>query len=236
MTDMTIDPSARQVDMPLRSALITNRPFIIGFRTVLIVAAVAGILLLRLPSAFIYFTVQSNTFLIIVTGLNLAAVLRGAQPVALPVKGAATLYILITGLVYNIILAPTIHYKPTDFQVPLIGGTVSNDLLHLLTPLMALLDWLLFDPHQPIRWRSALIWLSYPISYLAFAVLRVQIIDTGLIPSGGTRYPYGFINADKIGYGGVVINTFIYGFAFWLLGLLLISTNRAIGRRMAKRQ
>jgi len=113
--------------------------------------------------------------------------------------------------------------------VPFIGGMLSNDLLHIVAPIMAVLDWLLFDVHGKLQWRYALCWLLYPLVYLAFVLIRGLFV-TGPFSYPYLHYPYPFLNVDKIGYRGVVLNTVIYGVAFWVIGIVFVGVDRAIGR------
>lgn len=234
---MAHPPIAPQTEVraaPRRTAVIADVRIAFVWRTLIVLAAIAGILQLSLPSSFIFFTVQSNAILVAVVGYELIAMARHKSPLPLPIKGAATLYILITGLVYNIILAPTVHVAPGTVTVPIIGRTPSNVLLHIVTPTLALLDWLLFETHTALRWRTALLWLAYLFGYLGFVLIRGLLIDASLVSSNGTRYPYPFVNVDRIGYGGVAVNTALYASAFWLLGLVLIALNQWLARRTAR--
>lgn len=214
-----------------RGAVVANANVVLVWRLVLVVAAVVGILLLPVVPSLVFFTIQSNLLLAAVFGYDVITMVRKKPLLPLQIKGAVTLYILITGLVYNIILAPATHLAPGTLTVPLIGGTPRNDLLHILTPILALVDWLLFDAHVALRWRTALFWLSYPLAYMGFILIRGVLINAAMVPDGGTRYPYGFINVDHLGYGGVALNMVIYGFAFWLLGCALIAINHWLARR-----
>jgi hypothetical protein len=144
-------------------------------------------------------------------------------------KGAVTVYITITALVYNLILARTLGPSTDGIIVPILGGTLYNDLLHIIAPIMAVLDWLLFDVHGRFHWRYALQWLSYPLLYLAFVLIR-GVLVTGPFVFPYVHYPYGFLDVDTIGYGGVAINTLIYGVAFWLIGLVFVGIDRLLAR------
>jgi hypothetical protein len=210
-----------------RSALVRSRWFILTWRVIIVVASITGVWLFsKSISGFftelIFFTIQSNLFLAISITYAAWATMKSKSTPAPALKGGVTLYILITALVYNLLLAKP--PAPDSIIVPLIGGALNSDLLHILTPIMAILDWLLFDLHGGLRWKHTLNWLSYPLAYLAFALIR------GLFVSSESRYPYDFLNADRLGYGGVALNAISYGIAFWLLGLLLVALDRLLSR------
>ncbi|MGH9894794.1 MAG: Pr6Pr family membrane protein, partial [bacterium] len=125
---------------------------------------------------FSYFTILAN----------IAAMLLMARQAAQPewmernggLRGAVTLYMTITGLVYAFILRP-------------IGADVGNyrpsiDFIeHTLAPVAVLQDWLLFPPRQPLRTGVLWSWLVFPAVYLAYSLLRG--------PSAGW-YPYPFLD------------------------------------------
>ncbi len=154
----------------------------------------------------------------------LLAVVRGVAGPAPFVKSAVTFYISITGLVYNFLLTRMVSPEQLQIISPL-----SNMLLHTVTPVMAVIDWLLFDVHGRLRWRDALLWLLYPAAYFVFALVRGALIGAGWL-GGYFKYPYPFLNVDTLGNGGVARNFMIYGVGFWLLGLLFVALDRLIKR------
>jgi hypothetical protein len=99
---------------------------------------------------------------------------------------------------------------------------------------MVVLDWLLFDAHTPLRWRNALLWVSYPLAYLAFVLVRGLVVK-GPFQYPYLHYPYPFLDVDHLGYGGVLQNVLIYGIAFWLLGLVFVAINRSLAARFSRR-
>jgi hypothetical protein len=162
---------------------------------------------------FVYFTTQSNTLvgLCFLAGAIGPWLSRPGPPEV--VRGAVTLYILVTFLVYHLILAnPASGFSDGGAQL----GTVQNVLLHTVTPLLALLDWVLIRTRRlRLRWAAA--WLAYPLAYLAFALVRGAIVH---------RYPYPFLDVRSIGYGGVAIVSLGLVVVFWLLALIVVALGR----------
>jgi hypothetical protein len=223
-------------------AIVSNRLLVVVWRILIIVASLTGIVLgskniSDFVARLLYFTIQSNLILVVCIGYAAWATLRnGAGPSPL-LKGAATVYISITGLVYNLILAKALAASPLPpgtIIVPFIGGTLSNDLVHIIAPLMAVIDWLLFDIHGRLRWQYPLRWLVYPLAYLAFVLIRGLLVH-GPFVYPNLHYPYPFLNVDTIGYSGVALNTVIYGVAFWLIGLVFVVVDRPILARFSRR-
>ena len=168
---------------------------------------------------FVYFTDQSNLLLVVVMAWGaLAAFTRRAGPPPW-LWGAVTLYLLITALVAQLILDP----PEPGAEIVLLGLTKVG-VVHQLAPIAAFVHFLLMVPHRRLRIRLALYWLAYPVAYIVFIVVR------GLA-SPDSAYPYGFIDVDDIGYGGLLLNILIYGFGFWVLGLVLVGVDRLLPAR-----
>lgn len=206
-----------------------DRAYLIAFRSTLCLAGAAGLIGTTATSLagpgpvefWIYFTVQSNLFLTAFFATLLVRTLRGGSGEGASlaaVKGAMTLYILITGTVFNLLLANPA--SPFYQQQKESHYTWDSVLLHVVTPLMALLDWLVFGPRGALRPRHAALWLAYPLAYLVFALVR------GAVVTSGTRYPYPFLDVAGSGYGQVSVNCLALASGFYLLGLGLVALDR----------
>ncbi|AGZ45690.1 Pr6Pr family membrane protein [Actinoplanes friuliensis] len=190
-------------------------------RLVAALAVVAGVVLTASGPATLtgllpYFTIQSNVAYGIFAVWSLSG--RTTPPAW---KGAVTLYVAITGLVYHLVLdnpASGFAAGPVERALP---EAIGNQLLHTVVPLLAVLDWILFDERGRFRWRYALYWLAFPLGYLAFALIRGLIVH---------RYPYPFIDVRELGYDGVAISATGFALAFWLLGLLFVAIDRGSAR------
>ncbi|MFF8943571.1 Pr6Pr family membrane protein [Streptomyces sp. NPDC014864] len=213
-----------------------NGARLIAFRSALCLAGTAGLagttaksLAGPGPAEFwIYFTVQSNLFLSVFFAALVVRPLRGTDTEGAflaSVKGAVTLYIVITGTVFNLLLANPA--SPFYQQQKESHYTWDSVLLHVVTPLMALLDWLFFGPRGALRPRHAALWLAYPLAYLVFALVR------GIVVTSGTRYPYPFLDVAGSGYGQVSVNCLLLASAFYLLGLGLVALDRRFTPRAA---
>ncbi|MFF5212646.1 Pr6Pr family membrane protein [Streptosporangium sp. NPDC000396] len=196
-----------------------------AFRLMLILAAVVGLIYTWLALAsplnpLVLFTVQSNLML---AGYCSWRVVSRRRPSA-GVKGAVTLYIVITGLVWHFLRMRGAN--PFE-HLSLSGLGLGNFLLHYVTPIMAVIDWLVFDRTAPRpKWAAALVWLTYPMAYLVFALIR-----GALLPSyAWKRYPYPFLDVDRFGYGGVSLMAVALAVCFLLLGYGLIALHRVVDR------
>lgn len=197
------------------------------FRLGTVLAVMAGVVLTAAGPATLtgllpYFTIQSSLAYGAFAGWSAARAQRGDALASAGVKGAVTLYVVITGLVYHLVLtnsASGFAVATVDRGLP---ETIGSQLLHTVVPLLAVLDWLLFDVRGRCRWRYPVYWLAFPLGYLGFALVRGLVVD---------RYPYPFINVTDLGYAGVAVSAVVLALAFWLLGLLFVLIDRSLAGR-----
>lgn len=202
----------------------TRRPCAAAFRALICAAAVTGIvidLLMGSPLRVLsYFTIQSNVLVALAFGWSAVRAWRGRPPLQARVTGGVLLYISITGLVYHLVLANSSSgFSMTGDQAVAVTGwrTVSNQLLHTVTPLGVLLDWLLLTRPGGLRPRHAAQWLLYPLAYFAFALIRGALLSPGTT----ARYPYPFLDVAQHGYPAVLTNALVFGAAFYALALAI---------------
>jgi hypothetical protein len=202
----------------------------VAFRLCTVAAVVAGVVLTAAGPATVtgllpYFTIQSNLAYGLFAAWAAHRAWRGDVLTAATVKGAVTLYVVITGLVYHLVLtnsASPFAVAPVQRGLP---EAIGSELLHTVVPLLAVLDWLLFDVRGRYRWRYALWWLAFPLGYLGFALIRGLVVH---------RYPYPFINVADLGYDGVAVSAVVFAVAFWILGLVFVLFDRVLSGRLRR--
>lgn len=152
---------------------------------------------------FSYFTIQSNVIAMIVLlvgGLRDPAGHRWQL-----VRGAATLYLVITGVVYAVLLA--------DVDVALTDRWI-NDILHRIMPIVMVLDWVLVPVALGISARLIGAWLIYPFVYGVYTLVRGPVVDW---------YPYPFLDPGHQGYVSLIIGLVVLTGVFALLALAVVS-------------
>jgi hypothetical protein len=123
---------------------------------------------------FSYFTIQT-TLLVIATLTILLSVQRQSAGWQY-LRGAVTSYLVITFVVYEFVLSP----NPLDLT-----GDLPDTVMHVLAPLVVLGVWVLRPPARPIQRVLALGWLSYPVAYVGYTLLRGRVAHW---------YPYYFLD------------------------------------------
>lgn len=153
---------------------------------------------------FSYFTIQSNLFAAVILLMS-AYVLRKRKkdPQLESLRGAAVLYMVVTGIIYNLLL------RGND-------GTLLawvNDVLHRVVPLVMLFDWLYWRSVRKFSAKEALLWLIYPVVYAAYTLVHG--------PLARHWYPYPFISVALHGYARVALNCVIIAICMLVLALVL---------------
>lgn len=151
---------------------------------------------------------------------------EGAVTFAPQVKYTATISLLVTMLIAHFMLFDAMF---RDGQ--LVWHLVA---LHYVVPLMALLDWVLFDEKGKMPAWGPFAWMSLVAAYLA--VVMVGAGPLGLYLGGGTtadvsRYPYTFLDPGISGTGGVVTFCGAMLAAFVVLGYVLFGIDRLLRRK-----
>lgn len=204
-----------------------RRPLVAVFRLLTALAAAGGValeLLLGSPARILgYFGIQTNILVAFVMFLSAARAWRARRALPSAVTGATLLYAVVTALVYQLLLA---HTTPpfsmtgaTTAPMRWHGAWATLQILHTLTPMAVLLDWLLLTPAARLHLRQSVVWLLYPLAYLVFSLTRAIF----LAPSDPARYLYPFLDAGAHGYRSTLANALLIGLAIYALAVLLVA-------------
>jgi hypothetical protein len=159
-----------------------------------------------------YFTIATNLLVAVVfTGIALGRD-RFARPSLL---GATTLYILLVGVIYGLLL----H----GLQELSGGSAIANILLHWVTPILVPIFWLIFTPKGNLSRRDPLLWAIYPLAYLFYALIRGEF--TG-------RYPYPFLNVNELGWGPTILHSLFIAAAFLVASWIFVWFDSLFSRRV----
>ncbi|MCI0679232.1 MAG: Pr6Pr family membrane protein [Actinobacteria bacterium] len=146
---------------------------------------------------FSYFTIISNVVVCVLLALLAARPNRINDPRFAVFRGAATLYMAITGIVYAVLLAPI--GADVDVTLPWV-----DSILHVIAPLWVVADWVIDPPRQPLRRNVFGVWLLFPALYLVYSLIRGAIVSW---------YPYPFLDPEEAGgylaVAGVSLGVFV---------------------------
>ena len=131
---------------------------------------------------FSFFTIITNVLVALALTLPwLAPESRAGQFFDRPsVRTAILAYIIIVAVIYHYLLAKL--WNPQGWQL------IADTIEHVVTPALYVIDWVLFVPKGTVKWKSAVVWLGYPLVYAAYSLIHGAV--TGF-------YPYPFINVSR---------------------------------------
>lgn len=132
------------------------------------------------------------------------------------IRFISVIMILVTFFVYNILLAKDKTISDYFFSI-------SNLIMHLILPLMFLVDWILFNNHNNAKWYYPFLSTILTLIYVAFILIRALILGNSY---SGTLYPYFFLNVERLGLGGVTLWVIILVVFFVALGYILFMFDR----------
>ncbi|WP_449281729.1 Pr6Pr family membrane protein [Leucobacter sp.] len=238
-----VPPTAARPPLLDRGAL-GSRPAALVFRIAALVLIATGIvritgILTPSPSwnALLYYTVLSNllclvwvVLLVVRTARDLRE--RGARGWSTPSPrwgGAVMMAITVTMLVYLVVLVPSAFVQGGDYQ----PFSLTDNLIHVITPCLLIADWLLFAPKGRLRWGDPLRWTLIPYAYLVFALVYGGL---GGEFAAGLSYPYPFLDVATHGAGGVALRVLALSVVLVGVGYVYIVADRLLGRAFSRLQ
>ena len=226
--------------------MVQNKVFALAFRFGAFLFAVAG-LMKQIGffsgevsfGSFMYYTIQSNILAILFFAL---LIVRTAKALRRGERGTVGWYprlgmvcavdLLVTMIVFWVLLAPS------GIEAAYLW-TFENIAVHTVTPLLCLLDYILFSEPRRLRYRDIYYVCVFPIGYVILTTIAglagyvygyEGIVSTAfsstreLIP---VRFPYFFLDFDKLGMMALV---YILGILIFFLvlshGIYLIDRRR----------
>ncbi|GAB3619921.1 hypothetical protein GCM10027417_11820 [Glutamicibacter endophyticus] len=182
-------------------------------------------------NSFTFYTVLSNILCLAWMGYLAAISVSGGwaqlvrhAPQRLARRGAAVMMaITVTMLVYLFVLVPVAFTQDSGY-VPF---SLTDNLIHIITPALVILDWILFAPKGWLRWSEPVRWCLVPYLYLAFA-FTYGSLGGEFYP--GKTYPYPFMNIAQFGAGGVAVRILMLTAVLVALGYLYVLADRLFAR------
>ena len=176
-------------------------------------AGMAGALT-RVIDLFGYFTIWSNA-LVVFTITTLFLNPKRSDKRFILLRNTSLLMILMTGVLYHLLIAPTAH--PQSWNI------YTNAFQHYVTPILTVLIWSLVGPRRWFNFRMTISVFAIPTAYLLYTFIRGAIID---------RYPYGFFNVIKYGYASVGTTLIMIYIAGYILALLFLALDKLLSKKI----
>ena len=164
---------------------------------------------------FSYFTILGN--ILVATYLTSVSLQKDntAFFMRAGVQTAITVYIIVVGIIYNLVLR--FLWAPQGLQ------RVVDELLHTLLPVLAVVYWVKYVPKATLRYKDCFTWMLFPFAYILYVIIR---------GAASGFYPYAFIDVTLLGYPRALLNG--SGIVFLFMGLSLFLT--ALAQWNSRRQ
>lgn len=250
MSKAAVSPSAASTLTPTETprtslfahAAINARPIALTYRVIALGVILTGIvrhsdILTGQPSwtTLLFYTMLSNLLclawmLILVVRTTRDLRHRGRSGTSTPsarLSGAVMMAITVTMLIYLIVLVPA-RFADGDADI----FSLTDNLIHIITPVLMIVDWLLFVPKGAFRWIDPVLWTLLPYTYLVWAFVYGSL---GGEFTPGQRYPYPFMDVDALGVLGVAQWVVALTVALIVVGLIFVSIDRALGALSRRR-
>jgi hypothetical protein len=161
---------------------------------------------------FGYFTMQSNILTMVVFLAAALATFSGRkQTVGLVLaRASVTTYIVIVGIVYNLLLAGL------EGGISLVWA---NGVLHVAIPIYAAIDWIFFGDRSALRWSKFWIVLVYPIVWIVVVLIRGATDGWVPYPFLDPAQGYGIVAAYGV---GIAVAIGLVGAGVWVLSRVKI--------------
>jgi hypothetical protein len=153
---------------------------------------------------FSFFTIESNILAAILLLMLGILGLKGGRQKSDLLRGAVTLCMTMTGIIYVLLLSGSPNLQLT---LPWV-----NMVLHYIMPVAILIDWLVSPPTKAISYKKALIWITFPIAYVLYSFIRGAFINW---------YPYPFLNPIQNGWPYVIVMSLVIAVGVFALTWLL---------------
>ncbi len=173
---------------------------------------------------FSFFTIESNILSVVLALVGAVFLIRSSGPDPLWFtwfRAGVVTYMFTTGVVYNLLLR--------GIELPQ-GSTLgwSNEVLHVVAPLIITLDWFLAPGRTPLEPKRIWAILVFPLVWAAFTLIRGPFA-TDTVYGNDYWYPYPFLNPNNLENGYV-------GVAFYVLLITLVIASAAAGALLVSRR
>ena len=224
--------------------MIQNKRFALAYRTCAVLFAAIG-LLKQIGAfegkvnfgSFMFYTIQSNllavilfAFLVIRTGQSLRKGLQGGAGRDTRLGMVCAVDLLVTMVVFWVLLAPEVSVAYL--------WTFDNIAVHAVTPLLCLFDYILFSEPQRLKYQDVYYVCIYPIFYVVFTSIAgfagyaysfsstFSGPNTGHIDVTPVRFPYFFLDFDRLGLAVIVYTAAILALLIVLSHIIFILSRR----------
>jgi len=214
--------------------MIKSKRFALVFRSGALILALAGLLKqigvfqgIISFHTFMFYTIQSNllavvlfTYLTVRTAMSLKTDLHGNVGWKPRLGMIIAVDLLVTMVVFWALLTPVV---PASYL-----WTFENIVIHTLTPLLCLFDFILFSQPRSLKYRDVYYVCIFPVFYVIFTTIAglagyvynfsgtFSDQSSAVVDTTPVRFPYFFLDFDRLGF-----TVFIYMGAMFIFFLII---------------
>jgi len=170
-----------------------------------------------------FFTIDSNILTVVVFLVGAVCLIRGETPEPRWFsvgRASVTAYMATTGIVYNLLLR--------GIELPQ-GSTLawSNEILHVVAPILIVLDWLFAPGRNRLDWKTIWIIVIFPLVWAIYTMIRGPFVYDAVY-GNDFWYPYPFLNpvTAPLGYVSVAFYVVLIAAIIGGVGALVIGVSR----------
>lgn len=211
-----------------------ERKVSIIFKLLVILSLLTGILLnvihtTSLSAILSYYTLQSNIIcLVMFVRIMVAIILKRdyrSNSRYYLLKGAVVMAILITAITYQVALAPNGFQMDISYTMQT-KRYWANLFVHVISPILVLLDYVLFDQKGNFKYKYLFMWLCIPWGYVIYVYIYNALGGRFFGIGGSREYAYKFLDYKQIGYLGVLKWIFVFTVVIFVLSNILVFLDR----------
>jgi hypothetical protein len=170
------------------------------------------------PIAFRYYTALSN-FLVVIGFFAMFVLYNKMGKFRSYLSISVIIGITITGLVYNLVLIPSVEYITLS--------TYANFITYLVSPILALINYFVFEKKGELTIKHIWAGMVFPVTYWIITVFVGGLFDFA---------PYFFMNPAEIGWAMTFIWLAIIVVVIAMLGFVLVAVDRIFNKKAKARQ
>ena len=181
-----------------------------------------------------YYTLQSNIicfamFVAIIVAIFLKEDYRSNNIYYL-LKGAVIIAMLVTAIIYQISLLPN-NFNMEAIDTNNTAKYWANEFVHKISPVLVLMDYILFDDKGNFKYYYPIIWLFIPLNYVIYVYTYSTQGGRFYGVGGSKQFAYIFLDYNQIGYIGVMKSIVIIAILILLMSYFLVFLDRRQKRK-----
>jgi hypothetical protein len=198
----------------------TRKNISYAFKILVIIASIAGVYIsaqagsefMGGKTVFMYFTIQSNIIIALISLIGFLLLLGNMDinSIWYVIKLVGTVSITLTGVVFVVVLAPTLGENAWNLQ---------NVLTHVVVPIASVVDYFIVASTTKIKKANVIYVIIPPLLYALYSGVGYVC---GWNFGYGNNYPYFFLNwGSKVGAFGFSHELPFMGCVWWIMILLI---------------